>query len=139
MATVRPVERMTDDEVLATFGTSEDPASQGFDAATYTRVMALELVRARGRLAHYRTLYAAFLAEGKPYMIENLDEAQDGEAVPAKLLFSDDAEHVAGLEGSAEVIVWTEPELLDALAKERAILDYCTDLLNELEPALQKA
>ena len=139
MEAARPVERMTDDEVLATFGTSEDPASQGFDAATHTRVMASELVRARGRLGHYRTLYAAFLAEGKRYMIENLNEVGDAQAVPAKLVFSDDAEPMLGLEGSAAVIVWTEPELLGALAKERAVLDYYTDLLDELEPALRGA
>ena len=136
MDTMQQVERMTDEQVLATFGTAEDPAGRGFDEATYTRVLAYELVRARSRLAYYRTLYASFAEVGKPYMIENLDEAEDGEAVPAKLVFTDDTEHVLGLEDSADVIVWTEPELLDALMRERAVLDFFTDLLDELEPAL---
>ena len=137
MDTMQPVERMTDEQVLATFGTAEDPAARGFDAATYTRVLAYELVRSRSRLAYYRTLYASFVEVGKPYMIENLDEAQDGDAVPAKLVFTDDADHVLGLEDSADVIVWTEPELLDALMRERTVQDFFTDLLDELEPALQ--
>ena len=83
MDTMQPVYLMTDDQVLATFGAGDDPPGQGVGAATYTRVLAEELVRARGRLAHYRALYAAFLSAGKPFMVENLDEAQDGAAVPA--------------------------------------------------------
>ncbi len=101
--------------------------------------MAHELVRARGRVALYRTLYAAFVDAGKPFLIENLDEARDGEAVPAKLVFSDDPDHVRGLEGRADVVVWTEPQLLDALTRERTVQDFFTDLLDELEPALRGA
>ena len=128
---------MGDAEVLAAFGTAEEPAGRGFDEATYARVLAYELVRSRQRLAYYRTLYASFVGEGKLYMIENLDEIGDGVGVPAKLVFSDDPSHVRGLEESAPVVVWTEPDLLEELAKERAVLDYFTDLLDELEPALR--
>ncbi len=130
------VERMTDDEVLTAYATAEDPTERGFDDATYARVLAYELVRARNRVAHYRTLYTAFVETGKPYMIENLDEEGDGAAIPAKLVFSDDPDHVRGLEEGAGVVVWTEPELLDALVQERAVLDYFADLLDELDPAL---
>lgn len=137
MKTLQPVESMTNEEVLATFGTSEDPARRGFDEATQTRVFAHELVRARNRLAHYRTLYASFIEAGKPYMIENLDDdGTDNGRVPAKLVFSDDAGHVLELEDRPDVMVWTEPMLLDALVHERAIHDSFTELLDELEPAL---
>ena len=139
METMRLVERMTDEEVLTTFGSAEDPAGRGFDEATYTRVLAYELVRARNRVAHYRALYAAFIEAGKPFMIENLDEVADGDGVPVKLVFADDPEHVREAEESAAVVVWTEPEILDALTKERAIQDYFTDLLDELEPALLRS
>jgi hypothetical protein len=37
MDTLQPVESMTDDEILRTFATSEDPERRGFDEATYTR------------------------------------------------------------------------------------------------------
>ena len=137
MDTLGHVERMTDDEVLATFGTSEEFAHRGFDEATEARVLAYEMVRARGRLTYYRTLYAAFLEAGKPYMIENLDESQDGSTVPVKLVFSEDPDHVRGLEDSADVVVWTEPELLAALTQERTIHDFFTELLDEFEPKLQ--
>ena len=138
MDTLQPVELMTDDQVLTTFGTAEDPAGRGFDEATHTRVLAYELVRARNRLAHYRTLYASFLEVGKPYMIENLDETDGGGAVPAKLVFTDDPDQAQAAEDGAPVIVWTEPALLDALAQERAVHDFFTDLLDELEPALRQ-
>jgi hypothetical protein len=136
MDTRQQVQRMPDERVLAAFGTAEDPGRRGFDDATHARVLAYELVRARHRLTHYRTLYASFVEGGKPFMVENLDEAQDGDAVPAKLVFSDDPDHVRGVEGSADVAVWTEPELLDALSQERAVQDFFTDLLDELAPAL---
>ena len=137
MDTMTPVERMTDEQVLAAFGTSEDPAGRGFDEATYTRVLAYELVRSRRRLALYRTLYASFADVGTPFMIENLDETQDGDGVPAKLVFTDDADHVHGLEETADVVVWTEPALLEELVRERAVLDFLTGMLDELEPALR--
>jgi hypothetical protein len=121
METLQPVESMTDDEVLATFGTSEDPEHQGFDEITHTRVIAAELVRARNRLAYYRTLYAAFIG-----------------AIPAKLVFTDVADHVLAIGDQPEVVIWTEPVLLDALAQERAVHDFFTALLDELEPALQE-
>lgn len=138
METLQPVEMMTDDELLETFGTSEDPDRRGFDEITHTRVMASELVRARNRLAHYRTLYAAFIEAGKPFMIENLDE-RDGD-LPVKLVFTDDASHVLEIEEQPEpdVVIWTEPALLEALTQERAVHDFFTALLDELEPALQE-
>src|SRR5215207_3936121 len=139
MEILRPVETMTDDEVLATFGTSEDPEQRGFDEVTHTRVIAAELVRARNRLAYYRTLYAAFIETGKPFMIENLDdETTDNGAIPAKLVFTEVAEHVLEIGDQPEVVIWTEPVLLDALAQERAVHDFFTALLDELEPALQE-
>src|SRR5215210_7054596 len=94
MEILQPVESMTDDEVLATFGTSEDPEQRGFDEVTHTRVIAAELVRARNRLAYYRTLYAAFIETGKPFMIENLDDSASNGTIPAKLVFTDAADHV---------------------------------------------
>jgi len=67
MGTLQMVELMTDDEVHSRFGTTEDPAGRGFDDATCARVPAHELVRARGRVAFYRVLYATFLEQDKPY------------------------------------------------------------------------
>lgn len=137
METLQPVESMTDQEVLARFGTSLDPEQRGFDEATEARVLANELVRSRHRLAHFRTLYTAFTEAGKPFMVENLDDDGAGNGgVPAKLIFSADAGHVLEIEERSDVMIWTEPMLLDALAQERAIHDFFTDLLNELEPAL---
>lgn len=133
----RSVESMTDEDVLATFGTSEDPGTRGFDDAGYARVLAYELVRARNRLAYYRTLYAAFVEAGKPYMVENLDDGSSNGGVPVKLVFTDDAGHVLETEERPNVVIWTEPLLLDALTQERAVLDFMTELLEELEPALQ--
>jgi hypothetical protein len=135
----QPVERMADDEVLAAFDTAEDPARRGFDQATYGRVLAYELVRSRQRLANYRTLYASFVEDGAPFMVENLDEASDGGAVPVKLVFADAPEQVQGLEEQADVVVWTEPELLAELAEERAVHDFLTALLDEIEPAVMMA
>jgi hypothetical protein len=135
----QPVERMADDQVLATFGTAEDPQGRGFDEATYGRVLAYELVRSRQRMAFYRTLYASFMREGTPFMVENLDERPNGDAVPVKLVFSDEPEQVDGLEEEADVVVWTEPELLAELAEERAIQDFLTGLLDEIEPAVMTA
>jgi hypothetical protein len=137
MDTLRPVESMSDDEVLVTFGTAAEPDQRGFDETTHTRVIAYELVRARSRLAHYRTLYTAFVEGGTPYMIENLDEAAGDGVVPAKLVFTDDEDEALAAEDLAEEVeVWTEPLLLEALVQSRGILDYFTELLNELEPAL---
>jgi hypothetical protein len=138
MDTLRPVESMTDDEVLATFGTSEEPDRRGFDEATHTRVLAYELVRGRNRLEYYRTLYAAFIEAGKPFMIEALDDGSSDGGIPAKLIFSDDTGHVLDIEERQDVVIWTEPALLDALAQERAVHDFFTELLDELEPALRE-
>jgi hypothetical protein len=97
--------------------------------------MASELIRARERLAHYRTLYAAFLEAGEPFMIENLDEAGGAGAVPAKLVFTDDPGSAQASAPSADVVVWSEAALLDALARERTIADFFTNVLDELESA----
>ena len=138
MEILQPVESMTDEEVLATFGTSDDPEHRGFDEVIHTRVVATELVRARNRLAYYRTLYAAFIETGKPFMIENLDDDSSDGTIPAKLVFTEDADHLAEIGEQPEVVIWTEPVLLDALAQERAVHDYFTALLDELEPAVQQ-
>ncbi len=132
----QPVERLSDAEVLAKFGTAEAPDRRGFDEETQTRVFAYELVRARRRLAHYRTLYTSFVREDKPYMIETLDETLDDGGIPAKLVFTDDAEQALELSDDPDVIVWVEPLLLEALTRERAVLDFFSDLLDELEPAV---
>jgi hypothetical protein len=139
MGVPQPVELMTDEQVARAFGAADGSRGGGFDEIAHTRVMAYELVRSRSRLAHYRTLYTAFLEAGKPYMVENLDEAQDGKAVPVKLVFADDPAEVRGLEGRADAVVWTEPQLLEALTRERTVQDFFTDLLDELEPALRGA
>lgn len=128
------VKGMSDAEALAAFETGADAETRGFDDATHTRVMATEMVRARQRLAHYRTLYAAFLEAGEPVMIENLDEDAQAGAVPAKLVFTDTIPVWDGAE-AAHVTVWTEATLLEALLRERTIADYFTALLDELDPA----
>jgi hypothetical protein len=101
-------------------------------------VIAAELVRARNRLAYYRTLYAAFIETGKPFMIENLDDDSSDGAIPAKLVFTEAADHVLAVGAQPEVVIWTEPVLLDALTQERAVHDFFTALLDELEPAVQE-
>ena len=136
METRRSVQSMSDATILATFGTGADADSRGYDEATHTRVLATEMVRARQRLAYYRTLYAAFLEAGEPVMIENLDEVADPGAVPAKLVFTDTIPVGGGAE-AANVTVWTEVTLLEALVRERTIADYFMALLDELEPAQQ--
>ena len=126
------VEGMSDADVLAAFDTAADPTQRGFDNATQLRVLAHQLVRARNRVATYRALYASFLAEGKPYMLENVAEEAVADGVPAKLVFTDDAEEAQRLEDQGDVVVWTEAELLDTLTQERVIQDFFTDVLDEL-------
>ena len=135
MDTAQPrqsVEEMSDADVLAAFGTAADPAQRGFDDATQLRVLAYELVRARNRLATYRTLYTSFLAEDKPYLIENIAEDAVADGVPAKLMFTDDAAEAQRLDDQGEVVVWTETALLATLTQELVIQDFFTDLLDEL-------
>jgi hypothetical protein len=138
MDTQRSVGEMSNDEVLALFGTTLGSADRGFDEATHARVWAYEFVRSRARLAHYRILYTAFIENGMRYMIENLDELNAEKGVPAKLVFTNEFADVLGLEDSAEVIVWTERTLLDELARERAILDYLASVLDEFQVAVPK-
>lgn len=138
MDEVQLVEFMSDDDVLAAFGAAGADGDAVVDPVVYARVMASELVRARQRVNLYRTLYASFLEAGKPFMVENLDEEADGEVngIPVKLVFSDDPDQVRGLEEAGNVNVWSEPELLEALTQERAVQQYFTELLQELEPAV---
>ena len=138
MDDVQLVEFMSDGEVLSTFGAAGADGDSTVDSAIYAQVMATELVRARNRVNLYRTLYASFLEAGKPFMVENLDDEPDGEidGIPVKLVFSDDPDHVRGLEEAGNVNVWSEPELLEALTQERAVQQYFTDLLQELELAM---
>ncbi len=139
MDTEQSVETLSDEQVLAAFGMATDPAAWGFDATTQARVLAFELVRARNRVDHYRALYATFLEAGKPYMVENLDDAGDGAGLPAKLVFTDDVDHVAELEANGAVEIWTELELLRALTQERTVQEFFTDLLDELLPRSDEA
>ncbi|MDP9374942.1 MAG: hypothetical protein M3Q65_21330 [Chloroflexota bacterium] len=134
MALDRPVEQLSDDELLEALGTSEDPAGRGFDEETQMRVLAHELVKARGRLAYYRTLYSTFVPEGKRYMIENLaDSEEEAGGLPVKLAFTDDDDQARELEADDAVVVWTEQDLLDALRQELLLRDYFTDLLDEVK------
>jgi hypothetical protein len=135
METQQPVEQMSNAEILTTFGMTEGLAGRGFDAATQARVFADELIRSRGRFAHYRALYAAFVNAGKPYMIENLDEVGDGAAVPAKLVFADEPP-ADDIEADPTLMVWSERLLLEALVEERAVQDFFANLLDELIPEL---
>ncbi|HYP60073.1 MAG TPA: hypothetical protein VEQ36_06550 [Thermomicrobiales bacterium] len=133
--TTTPFDLRPDAEILATFDMSAGLAGRNFDAVTQCRVFADGLVRSRGRLAHYRTLYAAFIDAGSPFMVENLNEDSDNGATPAKLVFVDAApgpEVVA----SPLTVVWTERALLAALATERATQVFFAELLDELAPAV---
>jgi hypothetical protein len=130
------VTQMRDEQVLARFGTSTDPASRGFDEATHAQVWAYEYVLARSRVAHYRALYSAFIEGGKHYMIENLDERSTATSVPAKLIFTDDPADLFAVDESAEVVAWTEHTLLSELTEQRAILDFFAGVLDEFQPAV---
>ena len=55
---------------------------------------------------------------------------------PAKLIFMDTIPVEGGAE-AANVTVWTEVSLLEALVQERTIADYFMALLDELEPVQQ--
>ena len=132
---IQSIELMSDADIRAALGMSDGVAGRGFDAATQARVFADELIRSRGRFAQYRTLYSAYLGAGKPFMIENLDEIGDGDAVPAKLIFAD-APPALELEESPTLMIWTERTLLEALSEERSIQDFFANLLDELDPEL---
>ena len=130
-----PFDLQTDADILATFGMTPGEAGRNFDAVTQCRVFADALVRSRGRFAHCRALYTAFIDGGSPVMIENLDEDSDGGATLAKLVF---VEQVPGPEVGADPLteVWTERRLLEALADERATQVFFAELLDELAPAV---
>ncbi len=128
-------EQMTDAEIHTAVGMTAEASGRGFDAAVQGRVFANELIRARGRFAHHRALYAAFIAAGKPYMVENLDEVGDGRAIPAKLIFADEAPEPE-VRANPLLMVWTERALLEALTEERAVQDFFAGLLDELAPLL---
>jgi hypothetical protein len=139
MEVQQSVGQMSNEEVLALFGTAPDLASRGFDATTHARVWAFEFVASRARLAHYRTLYQAFVEGGMRYMIENLDERDGADRVPAKLVFTDEPADIAGLDQDPRIIVWTESTLLQQLANERAIVDYFAGVLDELQVRVRPA
>jgi hypothetical protein len=126
-----PFELRSDANILSIFGMSAGEVGRGFDIATQSRVYADGLIRSRGRFAHLRTLYAAFVGGESLFMIENLDEAADVEGTPAKLAFADEE---PGLEVAANplIMVWTERALLEVLTEERAMQDFFADLLDEL-------
>ena len=132
------VGRMNNEDVLALFGTALDLANRGFEDATHARVLAFEFVASRARLAHYRTLYQAFVEGGMRYMIENLDERDGTGGVPAKLVFTDEPADIAGLDEDPRVIVWTEAALLQELGNERAIVDYFAGVLDELQALVRQ-
>ena len=133
----QPIEQLSDDDLLRAFDTAEGPDRRGFDTATQLRVLAHELMAARGRLAYYRTLYSSFLPAGHRFMIENLaDDEEDGaDTVPAKLVFTSDINEVMELQENEAVTVWTEDELLDMLRQQVILHDYFTDLLAEMAEA----
>ncbi len=126
-----PFDLRSDAEIRSTFGMSAGEAGRGFDAATQSRVYADELIRSRGRYAHYRTLYAAFVGGESRFMLENLDETGDGVGTPAKLAFAD-VEPGPEVAANPLIMVWTERALLEALTEERAMQDFFADLLDEL-------
>jgi len=130
-------EQMTDEEIRAAVGLTTAADGTDLNAATQARVFATELIRSRGRFIHQRTLYAAFIGAGKPYMIENLDEIGAGRAVPAKLVFVDEPPGPAVTDNPL-LRVWTERALLETLTEERAVQDYFTALLDELAPHLTR-
>jgi hypothetical protein len=132
--TQTPFDLRTDAEILSAFGMSAGQAGRNFDPATQCRIFADGLVRSRGRFAHQRALYAAFIDGGSLFMIENLNEESDSGATPAKLVFVDEAP-APEVAASPLTVVWTERALLEALTEERAIQDFFADLLDELAPA----
>lgn len=136
MQVQQPFEQLTDVELLAAFGMEAGEPGRGFDTATQARVFADGLIRSRGRFAQYRALYAAFIQAGRPFMIENLDEEGDGQAVPAKLLFADEPPGDE-IEENPLAMIWSERTLLEALTEERAIQDFFAELLDELAPTLE--
>jgi hypothetical protein len=129
-----PFDLRSDADILKTFGMSAGEAGRGFDTATQSRVYADGLLRSRGRFAQHRALYAAFVEGGSQFMIENLDEASDGQEIPAKLTFTDE-EPGPEVVANPLLVVWTERMLLEALTDERAIQDFFADLLEELATA----
>lgn len=128
----------SDADILSTFGMSAGEAGRGFDTSTQSRVYADGLLRSRGRFAQHRALYAAFVEGGSLFMIENLDEAPDGQERPAKLIFTDE-EPGPDVLANPLLVVWTERTLLEALTDERAIQDFFADLLDELATAARES
>jgi hypothetical protein len=134
MAAHIPFDLRSDADILSAFGMRAGEAGRGFDTMTQSRVYADGLVRSRGRFAHTRALYAAFIEAGSVFMIENLDESREGQNRPAKLAFVD-AEPEPDVAANPLMMVWTERTLLEALTDERAIQDFFADLLDELAGA----
>jgi hypothetical protein len=129
-----PFDLQSDADILANFGMSAGEAGRGFDTAIQSRVYADGLIRSRGRFAQHRALYAAFVEGSSLFMIENLDEASEGQESSAKLIFTDD-EPGPDVAANPLLVIWTERTLLEALTDERAIQDFFADLLDELATA----
>jgi len=127
-------EIQSDATILSNLGMSPGADGRGFDTVTQSRVYADALIRSRGRYAHYRTLYAAFVGSESLFLMENLDEAGDGEGTPAKLAFAD-VEPGPEVAENPLIMVWTERALLEALTEERAMQDFFAGLLDELATA----
>jgi hypothetical protein len=137
MMTQVSFELLTDAEIREAAGLPETTLDRDVDDATQARVFADALIRARGRFASYRALYAAFSSAGRPFMVENLDEIGDGAAEPAKLIFADE-DPSAETGANPTLKVWTERSLLAALGEERAIQDFFAGLLDELAPRVAR-
>ena len=131
-----PFEIRSDANILSTFGMSLGDDGRGFDLKTQCRVYADALIRSRGRFAHHRTMYAAFVGGESVFMIENLEVGDESDGLPAKLAFTD-VEPGADVVDNELAAVWTERTLLEALTEERARQDFYTDLLDELAPLLE--
>jgi hypothetical protein len=84
-------------------------------------------------------LYQAFVEGGMRYMIENLDEGDGTDGVPAKLIFNDEPADIVGLDRDPRIIVWTERTLLQALVNERAIVDYFAGVLDEFQVLMRRS
>src|SRR5215207_4702991 len=126
-----PFDLRSDADIRSSFGMSAGEAGRGFDTATLNRVYADQLIRSRGRYAHHRTLYAAFVGGESRFMLENVDEAEESDGTPAKLAFAD-VEPGPEVMANPLIMVWTERALLEALTEERAMQDFFADLLDEL-------
>ena len=66
-------------------------------------------------MVRYRAHSASSLAAGKPDLRENVAEDAVANGVPVPLVFTGAAEEAPRLHEQGDVVVWTEPEVLDTL------------------------